>query len=99
MNKKTRKKIKKYIKKKNINNTIKKKYNKTNKKYKNLQSGGLFTSKICKKKQIQKKYKIVFVKNLIGGAKGMEIYPPSCKKKISDLELQHKKYIEEWKKL
>ena len=101
MNRKTRKrkKIKKYMKTKN-KKYIKKNYkNKTKKKAKNRkQLGG--SSKTCKKKDIEKKYKIVFVKNQTGGGKDekkIEITPEFCKNKIRDLETQYNKYLEEWK--
>ncbi len=109
MNRNTRKRKKekknvKTIKKKNKKNISKHRTKKRGKivKKKIKQLGGLFFSKKCKKKQIEKKYKVVFVKNQIGGEnneKKLEIRPESCKMKIKDLEAQYNKYIEEWKKL
>lgn len=113
MNRNTRKRKKE---KKNAK-TIKKKYkNRTKKrgkivkkigkivKKRKKQSGGMafLFPNTCSKKQIEKKYKVVFVKNQIGGEnneKKLEITPESCKMKIKDLEAQYNKYINEWKKL
>ena len=63
---------------------------------------------ICSKEEIEKKYKIVFVKNQIGGENNetggennetkVGITPESCKIKIKDLETQYNKYVNEWKK-
>ena len=115
MNKKTRK-----IKNKNIKNKNKKykknkyKYRtkkKEKKKKKYIKQTGemnfLFPN-ICSKEEIEKKYKIVFVKNQIGGENNetggennetkVGITPESCKIKIKDLETQYNKYVNEWKK-
>ena len=105
MNRNTRKRKKE---RKNVK-TIKKKYKNRTKKRGNIvekrqkQSGGMafLFPNTCSKKQIEKKYKVVFVKNQIGGEnneKKLEITPESCKMKIKDLEKQYNKYINEWKK-
>ena len=106
MNRKTRKRKKekknvKTIKKKNKNRT-KKRGKIVKKREKQFGGMGFLFPNTCSKKQIEKKYKVVFVKNQIGGEnneKKVEITPESCKMKIKDLEAQYNKYINEWKKL
>ena len=119
MNKKTKKRRKEnYIKKnkktkirfskKIRQNKIRKNYKKTKKKIKRLKNkqiggiGGVFSNK-CKKKNIEEKYKIVFVKNQLGGNvqeddKEKINISKSCRKKINDLEAEREIYINEWKK-